>query len=215
MRILAIGVHPDDIEFGMGAVLSKHISIGDKVSIIVLTDGKRNDNGDYIRSDERRQESKKALKILGYTHKIKFLNLCKVKINQPTIKIIEEEINKFKPDRIYTHTKNDRHQDHRNCYYIVLSAGRYVNEILLFEIYSTFPDFLPSYIINISRDLLDLKIKAIKCFKSQFKNIELISKMIEGSAIKNSFPTYTLQTKEIYYSETFEILKIVKKLNDV
>lgn len=213
MRVLAIGVHPDDIEFGMGAILAKHISMGHEVFVIVLTDGERDDMGNYIRSDDRRQESKEALKILGYKNEIKFLNLPKVEVQQSTIRVIEKEINNFKPDRIYTHSKNDRHQDHRNCCYAVLSAGRYINEILLFEVYSVFPDFLPNYIINISRDLLDLKIEAIKCFKSQFKNMELITKMIEGSAIKNSFSTYALQTKEIYYSEAFEIAKIVKKLD--
>lgn len=41
--------------------------------------------------------------------------------------------------------------------------------------------------------------------------MDLISKMIEGSAIKNSFSTYALQTREIYYSEAFEIAKIVKQ----
>lgn len=215
MRVLIVGTHPDDIEFGMGATLAKHILIGDEVSVIVLTDGERNNEGTYIRSDERRRESKEALKILGYTNKIKFLNLCKVEVKQTTIKVIEKEINYFLPDRIYTHSKNDRHQDHRNCYYSVLSAGRYVNEILLFEVYSTLSEFLPNYKINISRELLDLKIKAIKCFKSQFKNMELIIKMIEGMAIKNSFLTYTRQTNKIFYLEAFEIAKIVKKSESV
>ena len=70
---------------------------------------------------------------------------------------------------------------------------------------------IPKYISNISKELLDLKIKAIKCFKSQFKNMEMISKMVEGSAIKNSFSTYARQTNEIYYSEAFEVAKIFKK----
>ncbi len=51
MRVLAIGVHPDDIEFGMGATLAKHIKIGHEVSIAVLTDGARDKNGNYTRSD--------------------------------------------------------------------------------------------------------------------------------------------------------------------
>ncbi|MFX0012668.1 MAG: PIG-L deacetylase family protein, partial [Candidatus Hermodarchaeota archaeon] len=157
MRVLAIGVHPDDIEFGMGASLSKHISMGHEIQIVVLTDGARDEFGNYTRSNERRQESKEALKILGYDKEIKFLNLQKVDVQQPTIKVIEKEIEIFKPDRIYTHSKNDRHQDHRNCCYAVLSAGRYVNEILLFEVYSAFPDFLPNYMINVTRELLDLK----------------------------------------------------------
>ena len=215
MRVLVIGTHPDDIEFGMGSTLAKHILKGDNVSVIILTDGERDNDGNYIISLKRRLETKEALKILGYEDEIKFLNLHKVEVQQSTIKVIEKEIDYFRPDRIYTHSKNDRHQDHRACCYAVLSAGRYVNEILLFEVYSSFPEFLPNYRINISRKLLDLKIKAIRCFKSQFKNIELIIKMIEGMAIKNSFSTYARQTNEICYSEAFEIAKIVKKLNDI
>jgi len=45
MKILAIGVHPDDIEFGMGATLAKHVKSGHEVSIIILTDGARDDEG--------------------------------------------------------------------------------------------------------------------------------------------------------------------------
>ena len=38
MRVLAIGVHPDNVEFGMGATLTKHISMGYELQVIVLTD---------------------------------------------------------------------------------------------------------------------------------------------------------------------------------
>lgn len=166
MCVLAIGVHPDDVEFGMGATLTKHISMGHELQVIVLADGARDEVGNYTRSDEIWQESKEALKILGYEKEIIFLNLHKVDVRQSTIKVIEKEIENFRPDRIYTHSKNDRHQDHRNYSYTVLSAGRYINEILLFEVYSAFPEFLPNYIINISRELFDLKIQALNCYKN-------------------------------------------------
>ena len=214
MNILAIGVHPDDIEFGMGATLAKHIKSGHEVSIIVLTDGARDKEGNYKKSEERREESIRALKILGYTEQPIFLNLPKVTVDQSTIHILEKEIYRINPDRIYTLSTNDRHQDHRNCSYSVLSAGRYINEILLFEVYSVFPEFLPNYIIDFSKDLLDLKIKALFEFKSQFQNMELVVKMIEGMAIKNSFINYANQKRELTYSEAFEIGKIVKSLND-
>jgi len=211
MKVLAIGVHPDDIEFGMGATIAKHILMGDDVSVLILTDGDRDNSGYYIKSDRRRRETKQALKILGYNKKIIFFNLPILEVQQQTIRMIERVIDEFKPDRIYTHSKNDRHQDHRSCYHLVLSAGRYVNEILLFEIYSIFPRFLPNYIINISRELLDLKIKAIKCFKSQFKNMEMMAKIVESIAIKNSLYTFTRQINKISYSEAFEVAKMVKK----
>jgi len=208
MRVLAIGTHPDDVEFGMGATLSKHILARDEVFVVVLTDGERHDNGDYIKSPMRRKESIEALKILGYEKEIKFLDLHKIDVQQSTIKAIEKEINNFKPDRIYTHSRNDRHQDHRACCYAVLSAGRYVKEILLFEVYSAFPEFLPKYISNISKELLDLKIKAIGCFKTQFKNMEMIIKIVESIAIRNSLYTYARQCNNISYSEVFEVVRI-------
>lgn len=208
MRVLAIGTHPDDVEFGMGGTLAKHILNDDVVQVVVLTDGKRSAFGEYIKSDNRRRETKEALEILGYEKEIKFFNLPQLEVQQREIKIIEKVIRKFKPDRIYTHSRNDRHQDHRSCYDIVLSAGRYVNEILCFEIYSVFPSFLPNYIINISRELLDLKIKAIKCFESQFENMEMMGKIVESIAIRNSLYTFTRQINKTSYSEAFEIVRI-------
>ena len=215
MRVIAIGVHPDDIEFGMGATLAKHVRLGHEISVVILTDGKRDEVGKYTTSKERREESIKALKILGYEKDINFLNLPKVSVSQSTIHILEKLINDFQPNRIYTHSRNDRHQDHRNCSYAVLSAGRYVNEILLYEIYSSLPEFVPNYLICFSKELLDLKIRANSEFKSQFKNMDLIAKMIEGMAIKNSFITYATQRQEIQYTEAFEIAKIVKYIDEV
>jgi len=214
MKILAVGVHPDDIEFGMGATLAKHIELGHEVNILVLTDGARDKEGNYTRSDDRREESIRALKILGYKGEPKFMNLSRVTVDQSTIHVLEKEIYKMNPTRIYTLSTNDRHQDHRNCSYAIMSAGRYINEILLFEVYSVFPEFLPNYIINFPRELLDLKIKALSEFKSQFQNMDLIAKMIEGMAIKNSFISYATQKQDIVYSEAFEIGKIVKGLNE-
>lgn len=215
MKVLAVGVHPDDIEFGMGATLAKHINLGHEVSVLVLTDGERDEKGNYITSKKRREESIKALEILGYKTQVRFLNFPKITIDQETIKPLESLINQLEPDRIYTHSRNDRHQDHRNCSWAVLSAGRYVFEILLFEVYSVFPDFVPNYIINFSKDLLDLKIRALSQFKTQFKNMDLITKMIEGMAIKNSFVNYATQKSEIGYSEGFEIAKMVKGIKSI
>ncbi len=142
------------------------------------------------------------------------MNLSKITVDQYTIGVLEKEIYQVNPDRIYTLSTNDRHQDHRNCSYAVMSAGRYINEILLFEVYSVFPEFLPNYIINFLKELLDLKIKALSQFNSQFHNMDLVAKMIEGMAIKNSYLNYANQKQEIIYSEAFEIGKIVKGLND-
>lgn len=40
-RVLAIGAHPDDVEFGAGATLAKWSSAGSDVQLLVLTDGSK------------------------------------------------------------------------------------------------------------------------------------------------------------------------------
>ena len=40
-RVLAIGAHPDDIEFGCGATLAKWSGAGAEVHLLVLTDGSK------------------------------------------------------------------------------------------------------------------------------------------------------------------------------
>ncbi len=36
-NVLAIGAHPDDIEFGCFGTLRKHIEAGDNVTLVVMT----------------------------------------------------------------------------------------------------------------------------------------------------------------------------------
>ena len=40
-RVLAVGAHPDDIEFGCGATLAKWSAAGCAVHLLVLTDGSK------------------------------------------------------------------------------------------------------------------------------------------------------------------------------
>ncbi|MFZ6017177.1 MAG: PIG-L deacetylase family protein [Nitrospirota bacterium] len=39
MKILAIGAHPDDIEFGCGGTLIKYIAKGTRIYLLVVSDG--------------------------------------------------------------------------------------------------------------------------------------------------------------------------------
>ncbi|MCX5679173.1 MAG: PIG-L family deacetylase [Candidatus Omnitrophica bacterium] len=60
MNILAIGAHPDDIEFGCGGTLLKYSSSGHRVFLLVLTKG--GFGGD---PDVRSKEQKEAALFLG------------------------------------------------------------------------------------------------------------------------------------------------------
>src|SRR6185295_5416273 len=62
LDILAIGVHPDDVELGCAGTILKHISLGQKVGILHLTQGELGTRGSR---EIRLKESAEASRILG------------------------------------------------------------------------------------------------------------------------------------------------------
>jgi LmbE family N-acetylglucosaminyl deacetylase len=74
---LAIGAHPDDIEFGCGATLAKWAAAGCVVHHVVCTDGSKgtwDPDEDPVELVARRQdEQREAVKALGATGEVVFL----------------------------------------------------------------------------------------------------------------------------------------------
>lgn len=68
-RALAIGSHPDDVEFGAGATLARWAEAGCEVHLLVLTDGSKGswDEGDDLRAlvETRETEARAAAHRLG------------------------------------------------------------------------------------------------------------------------------------------------------
>ncbi len=76
-RALAIGAHPDDIDFGCGATLAKWAAEGCEVSLLVCTDGSKGtwdpgaDDTDLIAA--RQDEQRAAAAALGASGEVGFL----------------------------------------------------------------------------------------------------------------------------------------------
>lgn len=76
-RALAIGAHPDDVDFGCGATLAKWAANGCEVSVLVCTDGSKGtwdpdgDEAELIAT--RQQEQRDAAAALGAIGKVGFL----------------------------------------------------------------------------------------------------------------------------------------------
>src|SRR5215210_4059737 len=69
-RILAIGAHPDDIEFGCGGVLLAEAARGNKIHLYVCSRGESASNGTPA---DREAEARSAAALIGAT--LKFLDL--------------------------------------------------------------------------------------------------------------------------------------------
>lgn len=164
--ILAIAAHPDDIEVGCGGMLKALANLGYRVYGLILTDGERGGDG-----EQRLKEASASARILGL-EKVFFEHLedGRLPFDIDTITVIEGYIDKLKPQKVLTHTKCDRHQDHVNCSNATTAATRKgVNDILMYEVYcSTKPSFIPHYIMDIS-ETIECKLKALEKHQSQIE----------------------------------------------
>ena len=116
-RALAIGAHPDDIEFGAGGTLARWASAGCRVTMLILTDGSKGtwDPGIdpqfliAIRKDEQR----KAADTLGAAHTI-HLDLVDGELGYSMALRAEmcRQIRLARPDIVITHDPWQRYQLH-------------------------------------------------------------------------------------------------------
>jgi LmbE family N-acetylglucosaminyl deacetylase len=199
MKILAIGAHPCEIELGSGGTVAKHVSAGDEVHFLVLTYGEK--GGD---KSERKLEAERSAELL----KVKSLNFGEIEDTRvsngiETIMKIEEFVDKIHPDRVYTQSVQDRHQDHRNTAYATFSAARRVAEVFSYESPDSYPNFVPQYYIQIS-DTMQTKIRALNLFNSQRPKRFLESDAIKGLALFRGYQV------GIPYAEAFEVVRIIK-----
>jgi LmbE family N-acetylglucosaminyl deacetylase len=128
LSVLAIGSHPDDIEFGCGGALLRHVARGDSVTMLVASDGER--GGDpAVRIREQREAAKQLGAELVMLH-LPDGNLGAV-VN--VVEAIEPVVRAVAPDLVYTHAPVDTHQDHVTIHQAVRAAAREVISVLEFE----------------------------------------------------------------------------------
>lgn len=162
MRVVAIYAHPDDMEINCGGTIKLHSIKGHEIYSLILTDGELGGA-----AEDRIKEAEKAAEILGVKETI-FLHFRDghVKVEPESIDIIRKYINDIKPDIIYTHYKEDYHQDHTNTYRLTISAARRSDvSILTTEGISTLR-FRPLIYVDIKKTI-KYKVESIRAHKSQ------------------------------------------------
>lgn len=121
--ILAIGVHPDDVELSCAGTLIKHISRGHKVAIVDLTQGERGTRGS---GEIRLKESAAAAKIIGSSYRENLgMRDCYFEHNEENVNKIISIIRKYKPQIVLANAKSDRHPDHGRASKLVAEASFY------------------------------------------------------------------------------------------
>ena len=179
--ILAIGVHPDDVELSCAGTILKHIALGKTVGILDLTLGELGTRGN---SELRTKEALNAAKLLGVSFR-KQLSLKDgfFENNQSNLIPIIEIIRETKPEIVLANAVLDRHPDHGRaakltadaCFYSGLSKIETVinkqqqipwrPKALYHYIQDNF--IQPDFVIDITPHM-EKKMESIMAYSSQF-----------------------------------------------
>lgn len=122
--VLAIGAHPDDVEFGIGGTLAKWAAQGTIIHHLVCTDGSKgtwdpmSDTASLV--IQRQQEQRNAALALGSTGTVSFLEYIDgdLEHSREVVDRIALAIRTIRPTVVATHDPWKRyrlHPDHRNA----------------------------------------------------------------------------------------------------
>ncbi|MBC2604531.1 PIG-L family deacetylase [Pelagicoccus albus] len=122
-RILAVGAHPDDIEFGCGAILLKEASLGSHIGLLVCSLGEAGSNGT---PEVREQECREASSLLEAS--LTFLDCggdSKIEASRANALLIAKEIRRLRPDVVLAPTDTvNQHPDHVAISNVTRDAAR-------------------------------------------------------------------------------------------
>lgn len=130
-RALAIGAHPDDVDFHCGATLARWAEDGCEVSYLVCTDGSRGSwdtDADIPALVQLRQaEQRAAAKALGVTGTVAFLGWPDGELEEGPRQVsqVVHQIRKLRPDVVLGHDPWKRyrlHPDHRHAGFLTVDA---------------------------------------------------------------------------------------------
>lgn len=209
-NVLAVGAHADDVEIGCGGTMALHTKRGDNVILLIMAESSYTYyDGTILRTKEEGVlEEEIAAKILGVE---KLINLGfktkEVPYSAESIEAINEVIDKYNIDIIYTHWYHDTHQDHRRTTQAVLSAGRYVKNILMYEpeypAGRSYLGFRNQYYMDIT-STFEIKMEALKQHKSQVKKYG--NDFLEAVEARARHRGYEIGNK---YAECFEVIRLL------
>lgn len=227
-RILVISAHPDDVDFGCAGTLAKLAKKGAEIAYAICTSGEKGSNDPNISCAElaliREKEQRAAAKIIGAKEVI-FLRkpdgelTYSLEFRGELVRLIRQ----WRPHLIFTHDPANRHFDNQ---YIFHADHRVVGELAFDAAYPAAmnPNFFPAQLreglaphavseiyffataepnvwVDITTTLL-LKIKALRCHRSQIKDPKLMEKFI-----RTWFGAWGKE-KNLPYAERFRRLQI-------
>ncbi len=154
-KLLCIGAHSDDIEIGAGATILRLLDQKPDTQILWLClSGGGTDREAEAKASARAFAPQAAFTCRAFEDRI-------FPAQQVQIKEAFESIKSFDPDLILTHSRDDRHQDHRVVNELTWNAFR-SHQILEYEIPKWDGDLQrPNVYVQVDKRFVDRKIELL------------------------------------------------------
>lgn len=187
MNILIIAAHPDDEVLGCGGTIVRAVQEGNHVNIAVLGEGitsryQQREQADKDLVAKLRENAQKVGAFLGVENVFNFDlpdNRFDTVPMLDIVKIIEDLIERVKPQIIYTQHGGDLNIDHRQVFCATLTAARplpncTVKSIYTYEVPSSTEwamgrfstPFQPNVFVDINKTL-ENKLKAMEIYEGE------------------------------------------------
>ena len=186
LDVLAVGVHPDDVELGCSGTILVSLAEGKKVGIVDLTRGELGTRGS---AEIRKTEAANAAKVLGVQVRENVGLADGFFLNDETHqrKVISM-IRKYQPEIILCNAPEDRHPDHGRSAKLVSDAAflsglrKIETELEGIQQKAWRPKYVfhylqdrflqPDFVVDISKHM-DKKIESVLAYTTQFFNPDL------------------------------------------
>src|SRR5690606_10976314 len=200
LDILAIGVHPDDVELGCSGTLINEIKKGKKAGILDLTQGELGTRGTV---ETRYAEAAEAAKIIGVSvrENLKMRDGFFKNDEEHQLQLIAA-IRKFRPEIVIGNVMHDRHPDHGR-------AGHLINDACFLsglgkietkdEKGNLQEKWRPKYVLQYIQDYYhepDLQIDISDVFEQRMKSIEAYSTQFHTSSSPTDGPQTYFSTPD-------------------
>jgi LmbE family N-acetylglucosaminyl deacetylase len=199
-NILFVGAHPDDIEIGCGAFIA-HIAHQAEILCVTLSDNQENPDLQNIIGEHYR-----SMSILGVKpEQIVVSKFVTRRFPNERQEILEYliEINKtFNPEIVFTHTRSDIHQDHLITVEETLRAFRGTT-VLGFDVLRSSYGFFPNFLVGVSEDDVEKKIKALAEYKTYDSKYYFDPSITRSTMIRHG------ALAERPFAEGFDILRVI------
>ena len=184
LDLLAIGVHPDDVELGCSGTVINEVRRGKKVGVLDLTQGELGTRGTI---ETRYEEAAAAAIIMGVhvRENLKIRDGFFTNDEAHQLQLIKV-IRKYRPDIVIGNATNDRHPDHGRAAKLISDACFYSG---LSKVQTAGDDgkpqekWRPAYVLHYIQDrylephvLIDItdvfeqRMKAIEAYRTQFNS---------------------------------------------